>query len=475
MLLDNGHSGYEDELDDLLAERVKRGVIKEIARRTVQVKQLKWAKLTAIEVLEHKDCDGHYIPIIEVNGTLININGKVSKKGIVRDAKGPQMMANYYSTLEAENVALQPKAPWVMEEGQVEGHEESWKAANRKSFSYLLYKGTNIAGKQAPPPQRQPFTGPPAAILAAKQGTVEALKAVTGIRFDATMSERMSDESGRAIRELKRDSNLGAYHYIDNFGRALRNTGIVMVDLIPCKYDTQRIVGILDEGGQEDRIMIDPNMTRAHGERIGTTPDSDAPTKIKLFNPKVGRYKVTVTIGPSYATKRIEALESQMDFVKAMPQVGQIVADLIAKNSDWEGAEEFAQRIAKSMPANLLTPSRDDMSPQVQALIQALQQQLQAMNQQMQMMAKELTDRQKDRDVIYEQIAKRFEGEVLKIGAKLEEVAAKKEATLQGTVGRQLAEIAKATQALTQSMQTKPRPSPAAAQPGKSPPVGSAG
>jgi len=476
VMLDNGHEGWEDELDDVLKAKIARGILEVIARRTVQCKQLMWAKLTAIEIIDGpKECDGSFVPIVECIGTAINVNGKVTKKGIVRDAKGPQRMLNYYSTLETENVALQPKAPWIMEEGQVEGHEDKWQQANRKSFSYLLYKGTNIAGKQAPPPQRQPFQGPPAAIMAAKQGTVEALKAVTGIRFDATMSEKMQDESGRAIRELTRNANLGAYHYVDNFGRALCNTGIIFCDLIPPTYDTKRIVSILDETGAEDRIMINPDMTSAHGEAIGRTPESDQEEKIKMFNPKIGRYRVTVTIGPSYATKRIEATESQMDFVKAMPQIGASVADLIAKNSDWEGAEEFAARLAKTIPPNLLTPAREDMSPQVQALIQSLQKQLQDMGQQMQMMGKELQDRQKDRDVIYEQIGKKFEAEVLKIGAKMEEVQMKERATVQGTIGRQLAELVKATDTLTKGLTTNAKPSPGAAQPGKSLPVGSPG
>lgn len=466
VLLDNGHQGWEDELDDLLAHKISKGTLEIIDRRTVQCKKLKWCKLTALEIIDEADCDGQYIPIIECNGTLFNINGKLSKKGIVRDAKGTQKMLNYYDTLETENVALQPKAPWVMEEGQVEGHEDKWRQANRKSYSYLLYKGTNIAGKPAPPPQRQPFQGPPAAILSAKEGCVNGLKAITGIRFDATMSERMKDESGVAIRELKQSENLGAYHYIDNYGRFLKNVGIVMVDLIPTKYDTRRIVSILDEEGAEERVMINPNMTQAHGEAIGNTPDSTQPQKVKLFNPKIGRYQVTVTIGPNHATRRIESSKSQMDFVKAIPMVGNMVADLIAKNSDWEGAEEFAQRIAKSMPANLLTPNRDDMSPQVQALVQALQTQVQNMGQQMQLLSKELGDRQKDRDVILEKIAKDFEAKVLQIGAKMEEVQAKREATLHGTIGRQIAEVAKAAKSLEATLaKSNAKPLPAG-QPG---------
>jgi len=454
VMLDNGHQGWEDELDDTVTESIKSGKLEIIKRRTVQTKKLKWCKITATEVLERRDCDGSYIPIIECDGTVLNINGKTVKKGIIRDAKGPQRLLNYYKTLEIENVALQPKAPWVMEEGQIEGHEAKWQQANKKSFSYLLYRGVNISGKPAPPPQRQPFAGPPAAILAAQQGAVEALKAITGIRFDATMSERMQDESGRAIRELNRNANLGAYHYIDNFGRALKNTGIVLMDLIPLTYDTKRVVAILDETGAEDRVMINPYMSQAHGEAMSNTPDMQN-GKIKMFNPKIGRYQVTVTIGPSYATKRIEAAESQIDFMRTVPQIAPLIADIVAKNSDWSGAEEIAARIAKTQDPKLLVPNREDMSPQIQALIQGMQTQLQQQTQQMMAMNKELSDRQADRNVMEHQIAKKFEAEVLKIGAKMEEISAKKDMHLQSTLGRQLAEISKAIQSFEQVSQNQ--------------------
>ena len=449
--LDNDHRGWKDELNEKVLNDIAAGRIEIVQSRDVVVKRLKWLKMTSIEILERADCDGDYVPIIECIGTMINVNGKNKKKGIIRDAKGPQRMLDYYSTLEAENVALQPKAPYIMEEGQVEGHEEKWKSANRKSYSYLLYKGTSIGGRPAPPPQRQPFAGPPAAILAAKQGNVEALRAITGIRFDATMSEKMMDESGRAIRRLEQNVNLGAYHFIDNFARALRNTGIIFCNLIPVVYDTKRIVSILDESNSEDRVMINPNMAQAHAEVIGDTPDQKG-ARIKMFNPKVGRYKVTVTIGPSYATRRIEAMESMMEFAKAMPQAATVIADLIAKYSDWEGAEEIAGRLAKAIPPNMLAPNRDEMTPQTEALIMGLQTHIQKMTQQMQMMGKELQDRQADRDVALKGIEKKFEAEVLKVAEKMEEVAAKKDMHLQATLGRQLAEIAKAVQGFDQQL-----------------------
>lgn len=484
ILLDNGHQGWEDELADEIKQQISSKKLSIIDQRTVQVMKLKWCKMTAIEILDFRDCDGDYIPIIECDGTVLNINGKVTKKGIVRDAKGPQRMLNYYATLETENVALQPKAPWVMEEGQIEGHEDKWEQANKKSYSYLLYRGISLGGKPAPPPQRQAFAGPPAAILAAKQGQVEALRAVTGIRFDATMSERMQDESGKAIRELNNNANLGSYHYIDNYARALRNTGIILCNLIPAVYDTKRIVSILDESGSEAQIQIDPNMQQAHKEVRGNTPTTQN-DKIKVFNPKIGRYQVTVTIGPSYATKRIEATESQMDFARAFPAISGSIADLIAKNSDWEGSEEIANRLAKTIPANLLAPSRDDMSPQVQSLIQGLQTEIQQQKMQMMQMMKDLTDRQKDRDVVLTQIEAKQHTDIMKIAAhfqeEMEKTAAKRESTMHGIVGRQLADVAKAIQGFEQlSKQNMQQPLPVEEKPGQqqtqqTPPAGMPG
>jgi GTPase involved in cell partitioning and DNA repair len=90
-------------------------------------------------------------------------------------------------------------------------------------------------------------------------------------------------------------------------------------------------------------------------------------------------------------------------------------------------------------------------------LIQGLQGQLQQQQQQMMAMNKELSDRQADRNVMLTQIDKKHEADMVKIAAtlqaKMEEVAAKREATMHGTIGRQLADIGKAVQEFTKQQQ----------------------
>jgi hypothetical protein len=324
-------------------------------------------------------------------------------------------MYNYWRTLETELIALQPKAPWIMEEGQVEGHEDEWRMANIRSNPYLLYKGTSVAGHPAPPPQRQPFAGAPAGVEAAIQGAAQDMMATTGIRFDATLEERTYDESGRALRELRRSGDLGAVHYGLNYARGLRHTGEMLIDLIPKIYDVKRVITILREDDSEERITIDPHLNKPMAEAIGQDG-----RMMKLFNPTIGKYGVTITIGPNYATKRIEAAENMMAFAKAMPNTASLFADLIAKNMDWPGAEEISSRIAKTLPPQLLQPDQKDMSPQVQALIQSMDQQIKQLGQQLQAAMAALNDKQQDRAIVVEKIQKDFEAKLANVVMQFE-------------------------------------------------------
>ncbi|TFH41050.1 MAG: hypothetical protein E4H01_15540, partial [Lysobacterales bacterium] len=163
--LQSGHVGFEDELADDIKESIKLDKDLVLKTRDVQAKEIEWTKITSHEILETSIVPCRWIPVVKVIGDETDIEGKVILAGIVRDAKDPQRMYNFWSTSETELIALAPKAPWMMEEGQIEGHEQRWRDANTKSLPYLLYKGVSIGGKQAPAPQRQQFAGPPVGVV----------------------------------------------------------------------------------------------------------------------------------------------------------------------------------------------------------------------------------------------------------------------------------------------------------------------
>jgi hypothetical protein len=97
----------------------------------------------------------------------------------------------------------------------------------------------------------------------------------------------------------------------------------------------------------------------------------------KIYNPGVGKYDVCVTTGPSYMTKRQEALDAMTHLLQGNPQLWAVAGDLFIKNMDWPGAEEMAQRFAKTIDPKLLAD--EDKSPQ----LQAAEQQMQAMQAEM--------------------------------------------------------------------------------------------
>lgn len=414
--LDNGHVGWKDDLNDIVKQKIRAKSVRIVEEREAEQPKVMYYKVTAKEVLERREWLGLWIPIVKVIGNEIDVEGDVKISGIIRNAKDAQRMINYGETQYVEAVQLAPKAPWLVEEGQIEGYEQKWKNLNRVPYPYIEYKATSIAGRPAPPPQRQPFAGVPQGIQQGVENMKQNMMATTGIRFDATKQERLNDESGVAVRELRRASDLGSLHYVDNLMRSLRHGGRILMDLIPKIYDDKRIVTILRDDDGEEQIQLDPHAPEAHAE----VPQGQDKTAMKTVNLKLGKYAVTVTTGPSFATRRIEAAESMMNFAKAMPQSAQLIADLIAKYQDWEGAEEMAARLAKAVPANLLTADQKDVPPQVQALIQNLEGNVKQLQQQLQGAMKQLEDKGEDRSIAREKIEKDFMAKLLGIIQKSE-------------------------------------------------------
>jgi hypothetical protein len=430
--LTNGHVGFKDELDDEIAELIQLQPDLVKNEREVDVQQVQWSKITSHDILEQEIIPCKWIPVVRVIGDESDVEGQVNYAGIVRDAKDPQRMYNFWSTSETELIALAPKAPWIMEEGQIEGHENRWRDSNTKSLPYLLYKGVSIGGKQAPAPQRNQFAGPPAGVVTAKEGAAQDMQAVTGIRFDATLNERMYDESGKALRELKRVGDLGSFHYIDNLARSLRHTGRILIDWIPHVYDTRRVLTILREDDTEETATIDPQIPKAFQQN-----DTDDGGVERLYNPKLGEYDVAVTVGPSYATKRAEAADSLLSFISAFPAAAEVSGDLIAKNMDWPGAEEIAERLETLLPPGMQDKGIRNLPQEARGIVMNMQRQLQQVTQERDKAAAMLGEQDKDRAVQQDKINKDYDAKMKALDASWRELIAKLMAEQQEAITQQ--------------------------------------
>jgi hypothetical protein len=355
------------------------------AERDTELTKIKWAKINGIEVLEETEWAGRWIPIVKVVGDEFDIDGKLVLKGIVRDAKEPQRQFNFMKSAATEAIALAPKAPFVAAEGQLEGREREWGAANQKSFAFLQYKQVSLNGTPAPPPQRMNAEPAIQAITAAMMESADDLKAVTGI-YDASLGAQGNETSGKAILARQQQAQGANFHYLDNLTRAMRHTGRILLDLIPKIYDTPRVIRIIGEDGSPDMAAI--------GQQDQITPDQAKKweTYKKIYDLGLGKYDVTVSTGPSYQSRRQEAVSSMLDLIKADPQVLQIAGDLLVKNMDWPGSQDIAKRLKLMLPPAIQQAENNEstMPPEAQQAIAQLTQQSQQLQQQLQQAQQDL-------------------------------------------------------------------------------------
>lgn len=351
--------------------------MKPIKSRTVDVKRVKHCKINGFEVLESNDWAGDWIPVVRVVGNEFEVDGQLYVSGLVRNAKDAQRMYNYWVSQEAEMLALAPKAPFIGYGGQFEGYEQQWKTANTTNWPYLEVNPdvTDGAGTTLPLPQRAQPPMASSGLLQAKAGASDDIKSTTG-QYDSSLGATSNERSGKAIMARERQTDTGTYHYVDNLARAIRHITRQIIGLVPKIYDTQRVARIMGEDGAPDSAKIDPTQQ----EPVKKIIDQNGIEIEKIYNPSVGTYDVMVTTGPSYMTKRQEALESMGQLLQGNPQLWAVAGDLFIKNMDWPGAQEMAKRFAKTIDPKLMDDGNKDPA------LQAAEQQMQAMAKEMEQM-----------------------------------------------------------------------------------------
>jgi hypothetical protein len=375
--------------------------------RKADRKRVMWLKTNGYEVLEEREWAGKWIPVVRVVGNEFEVDGRMFVSGLVRNAKDAQRMYNYWVSQEAEMLALAPKAPFIGYGGQFEGYEMQWKTANTTNWPYLEVNPDvqDGAGNVLPLPMRAQPPMAQTGLIQAKMGAAEDIKATTG-QYNASLGQQGNERSGRAILARQQEGDTGTYHFVDNLGRAIRYVARQLVDMIPKIYDTQRVARIIGLDGEVGMARINP----MQAEPVKKIVDQAGTVLEKIYNPSVGVYDVVITTGPSYLTKRQEAVEAMANILQTSPQLWQVAGDLFIKNMDWPGAQEMAARFKKIIDPKVL--AEDDKSPE----LQAAEQQVEAVSQQLEQAMGLLNNVQSSMDA-QELRIKAYEAETKRIAA----------------------------------------------------------
>lgn len=344
--LDNGRVIDFDKLEEALehaqatakkfgtkAPQVRTDAAGRARKRQVPKWQVEWVKVDGFNILEGPiTYDWTSIPIVRLPGRYVTIEGRKKCQSLIRHTKDAQRTYNLHRSTMIESVALTPRAPYMVTPKMIKAYEDMWATANTTNRPYLLYdpdKDAAEAGGSGKPTREPPPDVPTGLIQLAGQD-LQDLQAGTGY-FDASLGSHANDSdrtSGDALVARQRRGDLGSYEFINNFAGALEVTYKHIVDMGKSTLDTDRLVRTVGADAISQFIRVN-----------GGDP-GDVVHKLTE-----GAYDVTATVGPGYQTARQDTLQTLLEASSRVEVIGQIGADIIARNIDVADADELARRI----------------------------------------------------------------------------------------------------------------------------------
>ena len=341
--LSNGEKGFKSQLLEMPPG------ITIVRKRDTTRSKVMWRKISACDILEETEIKCQWIPVFPVYGDEIDIDGKVTRSGIIRNAKGPAQSYNVFMTGATEEVMLRSKSPYMMAEGQEEGHEQEFQMANRAPLAFITYKPTSLEGQLLPPPQRTPTADIPSGMMAMAMQSKENIMATTGL-FQASLGQKGTATSGKQELAQQREGDMSNFHYMDGLLRTYKHANRCIISMLPHIYNKKRTVRILGEDDSAEHVTINqPTMEQkeVNGQIVAIE---------KVLNDlSVGKYDVTVSSGVPFSTARLEAADFFTSAMQAAkdPATMAAISYLAIKNQDVPHADLAAKLIKATMPPQM--------------------------------------------------------------------------------------------------------------------------
>lgn len=343
-----------------VVDKLPAGQTAKAVRDSVKV-ETKWVKCTALEILERGEWPSKYIPIVPVLGKEVMVNGNRTYAGLVRAGKDPQKRHNYLLTSQVERIAFMPLATWLGAKGFMGKNRRVWENAHKAQMAALEFEIIGDDGQGINMPKLITEEAPIRAVTEAMAGAEEGMKAVLGM-YDPSLGNREGSQSGLAIGRLQQQSETGTFHFQDNLSRAIRYEGRILLDLVPVIYDTERIIRIIGEDGEQQTIKVNAPLAQ------DDVSEGDVKAAIgKVFDLTTGKYDVTVSAGPSYQSKRAEDRAMLIGMLQGPmgEKIANVAPDLLASTLDSPIAAKLTERLKKTLPPQI-TGDQQQIPPQVQ-------------------------------------------------------------------------------------------------------------
>lgn len=363
--------------------------------RGPDTRQVFYSLINGVEEIEREtEWDGHWIPLIPVIGReLIPFDGERHWVGVTEPAMDGQRLFNVAASNVVEKVLSDTKPPWIMYEGQDEGHEREWQLSGSRRLATLKHRPViGPDGAVLPPPQKN--------IMGVNiQGDLDLLQIAGGFIQDATTTVDQSRIEALAKKKvahqtlagLQESGDAGRSDFLYNLADiSMTYEAKVVIDLIPFVYDRPgRIARILGREDKSKTVMLNAPFVMGENGRPQAVQNGQAPPQqpgkppapVKHYDLKTGVYGVLVTIGKGFPGKNAAQSDQYAQLFQADPAViGPFLPFWMKANSF---PVEAIERAEKMVPPQLRDDPQDDPKA-LQAQIGQMKQAMDQLQQQLQ-------------------------------------------------------------------------------------------
>lgn len=377
--LTNDGSTYD--LSEVTEQELYEGGLEIVKTRKCSTYKVMKAIVSGNMILsEPEETPFNAIPIIPVYGVSRFINGKRYSFGVVRKAKDPSRLINWVKSRTVLEAAYSPAQKVAMTNKSIQENMADVANLTDPTRPILGYTPDPSAPNAGLPALIGGYT-PNMGMENLSMNTQLALKEIIGV-VGGNIDPSQTRLSGEAINMLQGRSDNGTFVYQDNLMVAIERVGELCNSALSLVYPEQRQLFMLGDDGERTREAV--NM-----------PDNG-----NILNDlSVGKYKVTITAGASFATQRREVADKLQALISADPTLMPLAGDILVKNLDLGDGGALASRLRKRAIANgvieqdeMNDEEKEDMAATMQAQQQAQmqQQQLQELEIQLQIQAKQL-------------------------------------------------------------------------------------
>ncbi|MBY8138819.1 hypothetical protein KW500_18565 [Vibrio fluvialis] len=357
-----------DQLEDVSDELEEIG-FQEVARRSIKRRRVYVSLVDGDGFIEKpRRIVGEYIPLIPVYGKRWFIDDIERVEGHVAKAMDAQRLYNLQVSMLADTASQDSGQTPIVDIEQIRGLEKHWAERNKKRPAYLPLRSiTDKAGNIISAANVQGYTKPPelnTAVAALLQQTSADIQEVTG--SSQAMQQMPSGLAQDTVNNLLNRSDMVSFIYLDNMAKSLKRCGEVWLSMAREVYGSDREMRIVNEDGSDDVVLMTASVKDRQTGRI-----------VALNDLSVGKYDVSVDVGPSYSARRdatVNALSQVLGGMQPADPMRGAVMGIIIDNMDGEGLDDFKEYNRKQLLLSGVVKPRNQEEQQLVSQAQAASQ-----------------------------------------------------------------------------------------------------